>query len=742
MHLQEPRQASTFSACTPRNQPEKIQMTSRKWTTTYKESEKEQFQRKKRIAYAITGIVVVVCAGVLSGMIIWFVLRDPPPSLTQLPLSVPSGNASLHIPTKGPITLTLPLPGKSYRQNVVMGSVLGDNSELLQCENTPASWSCYQFTSDQRRYSLSFKSEDFGNDTSLQCTSAAWSTPSLDGELTDCIDLGSSHWFGGGLLFAQHWPMQLQKPMTPFVSGDILQVPTDYGGVLEPYWVSTDGVGVIVDYNAKDQPLHTSWNASGNDRLCFSSRLANSLYKHAGQRELRLNYKVCTAKNVVELHKGILKYVKPWSKPAGIPSRNLFEKPIWSTWVSYKTNVSQNNVMDFITDIVRRNFTASNIEIDDGYQEKYGDFTFNAAKFSNVSQVVEFSHRKGFKVTVWVYPFVNADSASFSEGYDNKYFVMSPNSSRNIPAMTSWWQGKLASLVDFTNQKASNWYFNKLNDFRHKYNFESFKFDGGEANWMPFCRTFDEDAVSPDYYGRIYAQQAAERIGNGLEVRVGLHNQQLPIFVRMLDKDSVVGYDNGLKTLIPTALTFGLLGYPFVLPDMIGGNAYRNLSQGNNQMQGLLESQYPNDRLYLRWLGATVFMPSLQFSITPWYYESRSKYDPTEISKRLLQLREPYTELFVRLANEAVTTGYPIIRPLWWINGDDATSWTVDDQFLVGDDLMVAPIVDDEFDYRTIYVPPGEWQDVLLQRNITGPLTLNPYTANLDQVPIFKRWPK
>jgi len=42
----------------------------------------------------------------------------------------------------------------------------------------------------------------------------------------------------------------------------------------------------------------------------------------------------------------------------------------------------------------------------------------------------------------------------------------------------------------------------------------------------------------------------------------------------MLDKDSVWGYDNGLKTLIPTLLHFGILGYPYTLPDMIGGNAY------------------------------------------------------------------------------------------------------------------------------------------------------------------------
>lgn len=137
------------------------------------------------------------------------------------------------------------------------------------------------------------------------------------------------------------------------------------------------------------------------------------------------------------------------------------------------------------------------------------------------------------------------------------------------------WQGKLAALIDYTNPKASKWYFDRLKDFS-SFGFESFKFDGGESNWMPIIRQFHEQSVSPDYYGRRFAEEANAHFGKGLEVRVGLHTQHVPVFVRMLDKDSVVGYDNGLRSLIPTALTFGLLGYPFILPDMIGGNAYRN----------------------------------------------------------------------------------------------------------------------------------------------------------------------
>ena len=82
--------------------------------------------------------------------------------------------------------------------------------------------------------------------------------------------------------------------------------------------------------------------------------------------------------------------------------------------------------------------------------------------------------------------------------------------------------------------------------------------------------------------------------------------QNSAIFFRMLDKDSNWGYDNGLKTLIPTLLQFGLEGYPYVLPDMIGGNGY---------------GDPPDRELFIRWLQANVFMPAMQFSYAPWNYD-------------------------------------------------------------------------------------------------------------------------
>ena len=76
----------------------------------------------------------------------------------------------------------------------------------------------------------------------------------------------------------------------------------------------------------------------------------------------------------------------------------------------------------------------------------------------------------------------------------------------------------------------------------------------------------------------------------------------------MMDKDSYWGYDNGLQTVIPTALLFSTIGYPFILPDMIGGNVY-------------YDEELPSEELFIRWMQLNAFMPAMQFSISPWQYD-------------------------------------------------------------------------------------------------------------------------
>ena len=109
-----------------------------------------------------------------------------------------------------------------------------------------------------------------------------------------------------------------------------------------------------------------------------------------------------------------------------------------------------------------------------------------------------------------------------------------------------------------------------------------------------------------------------------------------------------------------------ITGYPFVLPDMIGGNGY-----GDDPLD---ESNIPSKELFVRWLQANVFMPGMQFSFVPWIYDQ----EVIDYTKAMISLRQEYAEKIVDLAKAAVQTGEPINRPIWWVDPYDETALTVE----------------------------------------------------------------
>lgn len=145
---------------------------------------------------------------------------------------------------------------------------------------------------------------------------------------------------------------------------------------------------------------------------------------------------------------------------------------------------------------------------------------------------------------------------------------------------------------------------------------DSFKFDAGESSWLPVTPQLTGSAnLQPGIYTTDYVTALANNFNLIIEARVGWRSQNLPIFIRMIDKDTRWTWNNGLPTLITTLLQMNLNGYVHVLPDMIGGNGY---------LGGALDKTFlPSKELFIRWLQANVFMPSLQYSFVPWDYDNQ-----------------------------------------------------------------------------------------------------------------------
>lgn len=114
----------------------------------------------------------------------------------------------------------------------------------------------------------------------------------------------------------------------------------------------------------------------------------------------------------------------------------------------------------------------------------------------------------------------------------------------------------------------------------------------------------------PQIYTKAFAETVA-RFGKISELRVGHKTQHLPLFVRMLDKDSSWSLELGLQSLVTTLLVFNMVGYNWVLPDMVGGNSYTSPI---------------TKELFIRWLQANTFMPTIQFSRAPFDYDEEVSY--------------------------------------------------------------------------------------------------------------------
>jgi alpha-glucosidase (family GH31 glycosyl hydrolase) len=91
------------------------------------------------------------------------------------------------------------------------------------------------------------------------------------------------------------------------------------------------------------------------------------------------------------------------------------------------------------------------------------------------------------------------------------------------------------------------------------------------------------------------------------------------------------------------------------------------------------------------------------------------------------------------MAKNVTTTGEPVIRPVFWLAPHDHRALVCDDQFLVGNKLLVAPVVHEAKRERAIYLPPGTWKDYWSDAVYEGPTILEKYPAPLDILPVFTR---
>ncbi len=583
----------------------------------------------------------------------------------------------------------------------VLGATLV-HADGPQCE--------YSLTTNSKNFRLAFEATVEPDGFLL-----VWSVPPAAGSVGVAFSLAQGGpWYGMGERLIQGWPLShMSAASDPFGPADFAADGTL--DISSPIWLNRAGVVLLVEEDNGEVAVYV--NRDGDGQLTIIQRAPEAQHIMLGQpREqlpIRLVLRVIVGDDIRASHRQMLSYA---GRPAAAPPRELLAKPIWTTWARYKMAITQAETLQFADDILAHHYPHSVMEIDDRWQAAYGDLEFDQAKFPDPRGMVEQLHAQGFKVTLWVPPFLNPESGLFRQAAQHGYLLRHWSDDR--PALSRWWQG-FGGLIDVGNPAALEWWLGGLRRLQEEYGVDGFKFDAGEANFFP------RDGYSAGNLTRkAYADHYVDFVARNFawtEVRCGWRSQRQGVLFREWDKWSRWGLDNGLHAVLTQALTLGLIGYPFILPDMIGGNAY--------------EGEVPDAELMVRWTQLTALLPSMQFSLAPWDYGSEAN----AFCLRYAQLHEQLSPVLNQCVAEVLADGTPMVRPLFWHALDDLETYGRDDQFLLGDRLLVAPVLAPGQTRRAVYLPAGCWRDYWSGEALAGPRHLEAYPAPLDVLPLFER---
>ncbi|MCX5202663.1 glycosyl hydrolase [Streptomyces sp. NBC_00237] len=162
----------------------------------------------------------------------------------------------------------------------------------------------------------------------------------------------------------------------------------------------------------------------------------------------------------------------------------------------------------------------------------------------------------------------------------------------------------------------------------------------------------------------------------------------------------------GLRASLSLVLGLGLCGVPYAGPD-VGGFDGR-----------------PDEELYLRWFQLGAYLPLFRTHSAidagrrePWEFGPRV----LEAARVALVERERLGPYFMTLAHLARLTGAPYVRPVWWGAPGDRALRDCEDAFLLGDALLVAPVLEPGADQRAVRLPRGRWYDTVTGEAHEGP---------------------
>ncbi len=473
-------------------------------------------------------------------------------------------------------------------------------------------------------------------------------------------------------------------------NGQVVDIWNEDGGTASeqayknvPFYLSNRGYGVLVNH-----PGRVSFEVG-------SEVVSRAQFSVSGQS---LEYFVIygpTPKDVLR------RYATLTGRPALPPAWSF---GLWLT-TSFTTSYDEGTVTGFIDGMAQRDLPLSVFHFDTFWMREFNwcDFEWDPRTFPDPRGMLKRLKDRGLHVCVWINPYIAQRSPLFREGMDRGYLVRKADGD-----VWQWdrWQAGMG-LVDFTNPEAAAWYAGKLRALLDM-GVDAFKTDFGER--IPTDVVWS-DGSDPErmhnYYTFLYNRTVfevlqeyrgeADAVLFARSATVG--GQQFPVH---WGGDNSATFESMAETL-RGGLSIAASGFGFWSHD-IGG------------FEGV-----PEPAVFKRWipfglLSSHSRLHGNQSYRVPWLFDDES----VDVLRLFTKLKHRLMPYLYRAAIRAHRDGVPVLRPMVVEFPDDPACTYLDRQYMLGDDLLVAPVFSAAGD-TSYYVPAGTWTHLLTGATVTGP---------------------
>ena len=482
----------------------------------------------------------------------------------------------------------------------------------------------------------------------------------------------------------------LGERFTPFVkNGQLVDIWNEDGGTSSeqaykniPFYISSKAYGVLV-------------NNPGKVSFEVASEVVSAVqFSVCGEV---LDYYIIAGDSLKHVMRN---YTALAGRPALPPAWSF---GLWLT-TSFTTSYDEETVNQFIDGMAERNIPLSVFHFDCFWMQAFQwcDFKWDTAQFPDPPSMLKRLKKKGLKICVWINPYIAQKSGLFDEAMAKGFLVKKENGD-----VWQWdlWQAGMA-LVDFTNPKAATWYSSKLKKLLDM-GVDCFKTDFGER--IPLNVMWHNNESNErmhNYYSYLFNKTVFDLLektrGKGEAVvfarSATVGGQKFPVH---WGGDCSANYASMAESL-RGGLSLGLCGFGFWSHDISGFE------------------QTATADLFKRWtafglLSSHSRLHGNESYRVPWNFDDEA----SDILRFFTELKFKLMPYLYCSSLKARDEGLPLMRPMILEFPDDPGCTYIDRQFMLGENLLVAPVFCESGDV-SYYLPKGKWTNIISNKVVEG----------------------